>query len=245
MSNILILGEPQDVLLQTFIKLATDAGYTCSSAAMPFLDEWDMVIGLYQTQMAPHQWLEALDGIILEKTLVLGCGWNITPTAMAAKAPYPNRVVGFSPMALFGDLRAIELAAALQTDESAKQEAFAFIESLGLAPYWINETPGFVFPRILSMLVNEAASAVMEGVATPADIDTAMKIGTNYPEGPLAWADKVGVDVVYGVLDHLYAEYREDRYRPMVLLRQMVLAGKLGWKTGEGFFQYSIQSTRV
>jgi 3-hydroxybutyryl-CoA dehydrogenase len=92
--------------------------------------------------------------------------------------------------------------------------------------------------RVLAMLVNEATSALMEGVASVQDIDTAMQLGTNYPRGPLTWADYVGLDVILAILNHLEDEYGEDRYCAMPLLRQMVDAGKLGRKAGEGFYSY-------
>jgi 3-hydroxybutyryl-CoA dehydrogenase len=88
------------------------------------------------------------------------------------------------------------------------------------------------------MLVNEAASALMEGVASPRDIDTAMTLGTNYPRGPLAWADDIGLDVILNILNHLLDEYADERYAAVLLLRLKVEAGKLGRKTGEGFYSY-------
>jgi 3-hydroxybutyryl-CoA dehydrogenase len=112
------------------------------------------------------------------------------------------------------------------------------LEELGLKAIEVPETPGLVLGRILAMLVNEATFALMEGVATPADIDTAMQLGTNYPRGPLAWADYVGLDVILAILKHLEEAYGEDRYCPSVLLRQKVDADKLGRKTGEGFYSY-------
>ena len=93
------------------------------------------------------------------------------------------------------------------------------------------------------MLVNEAISALMEGVASAEDIDNAMRHGTNYPEGPLAWGDAVGLDVVEAVLNHAYRVYREERYRPMLLLQQKVLAGELGIKTGQGFYTHQEERT--
>jgi 3-hydroxybutyryl-CoA dehydrogenase len=102
----------------------------------------------------------------------------------------------------------------------------------------VPDGPGLVFPRILCMIINEAAFALMEGVASAEDIDTAMKLGTNYPLGPLEWADRIGLDQVLGVLEGLQAEYGEDRYRPAPLLRQLVRAGHLGLSTGRGFYPY-------
>jgi 3-hydroxybutyryl-CoA dehydrogenase len=96
-----------------------------------------------------------------------------------------------------------------------------------------------VLARILCLIVNEAAAMLMEGAATARDIDTAMKLGTNYPHGPLEWADLLGVDFVYATLAGLRVEQDEDRYRPCPLLRKMVLAGRLGRKAGRGFFEYS------
>jgi 3-hydroxybutyryl-CoA dehydrogenase len=92
--------------------------------------------------------------------------------------------------------------------------------------------------RTVCCLINEAASALLENVASAEDIDQAMKLGTNYPHGPLAWADHIGLDAVLGVMTGLFEEWGEDRYRPSPLLRRMVLAGRLGKKTGEGFYQY-------
>jgi 3-hydroxybutyryl-CoA dehydrogenase len=96
----------------------------------------------------------------------------------------------------------------------------------------------------LAMLVNEAASALMEGVASPQDIDTAMQLGTNYPRGPLVWADFVGLDVILSILNHLEDEYGDERYCAMPLLRQKVDAGKLGRKAGEGFYSYHPEHAR-
>ncbi|MEP7220753.1 MAG: 3-hydroxyacyl-CoA dehydrogenase family protein, partial [Bacteroidota bacterium] len=85
---------------------------------------------------------------------------------------------------------------------------------------------GLVSARTMAMIINEGMFAMMEGVATPSDIDVAMKLGTNYPEGPLAWADRIGADIILHILDALLDEYREERYRPCVLLRQLVRAGR-------------------
>ena len=102
----------------------------------------------------------------------------------------------------------------------------------------MRDDAGLVLGRVLCLIINEAAAMLMEGVASARDIDTALKLGANYPRGPLEWADSMGVDFVYAVLRGLQEEQGEDRYRPAPLLRKMVLAGKLGRKSGSGFFDY-------
>ena len=98
--------------------------------------------------------------------------------------------------------------------------------------------PGLVRARTVCCLINEAASVLMEEVAVAADIDLAMRLGTNYPHGPLAWADRIGLDVVLGVMTGLFDEWGDDHYRPAPLLRRMVAAGWLGRKSGRGFYLY-------
>lgn len=122
---------------------------------------------------------------------------------------------------------ALEAAPALQTTEAAAQSALALLNTLfpgTVEP--VEDRIALVTARILAMIVNEAAFALMEGVASVQDIDTAMKLGTNYPKGPLAWADAIGPDVVAGILQALFEEYGEERYRPCVLLKQYARAGK-------------------
>jgi 3-hydroxybutyryl-CoA dehydrogenase len=103
---------------------------------------------------------------------------------------------------------------------------------------WVADGPGLVRARTVCCLINEAAGLLLEGVAAAADIDRAMQLGTNYPHGPLAWGDVIGLDVVLGVMNGLFNEWGEDRYRPSPLLRRLVAAGRLGRKTGQGFYTY-------
>jgi 3-hydroxybutyryl-CoA dehydrogenase len=116
--------------------------------------------------------------------------------------------------------------------------AEAFWRGLGLDTARVADGPGLVRARIVCALVNEAVTALAEGVASAADIDTAMRLGTNYPRGPLAWGDLIGLDVVLGIMRGLQEEFGEDRYRPAPLLARYVQAGRLGQKTGQGFFTY-------
>ena len=132
----------------------------------------------------------------------------------------------------------MELAAGLQTSDESLQQAISFARHLHQEPVIVTDGPGLVRARVVCCLINEAASALMEGVASAADIDKAMKLGANYPFGPLEWGDYIGLDTVLGTLTGLFNEWGEDRYRPSPLLRRMVAARKLGRKTGEGFYVY-------
>ena len=110
--------------------------------------------------------------------------------------------------------------------------------SLGKSPVKVEEAPGFVVNRILIPMINEAIGILADGVAEAEDIDKAMKLGANFPMGPLALGDLIGLDVCLAIMETLHREYGEDKYRPHVYLRKMVRDGKLGRKTGEGFFEY-------
>jgi 3-hydroxybutyryl-CoA dehydrogenase len=132
----------------------------------------------------------------------------------------------------------MEVAPALQSAPEAVEAAEAFWTGLGLATCRVADGPGLVRARVVCALVNEAATALAEGVASARDIDVAMRLGTNYPYGPLAWGDLIGLDVVLGVMRGLQAEFGEERYRPCPLLARYVLAGRLGQKAGRGFFDY-------
>jgi len=109
---------------------------------------------------------------------------------------------------------------------------------IGKTPVEVNEAAGFVVNRILIPMINEAAFIKMEGVSNIAGIDAAMKLGANHPMGPLALGDLVGLDVCLAIMDTLYNETNDPKYRASLLLRKMVRAGKLGRKTGQGFFNY-------
>jgi 3-hydroxybutyryl-CoA dehydrogenase len=143
---------------------------------------------------------------------------------------------GALPTLKAGDL--LEVAAPLQAPPEAVAAAEAFWTDLGLTPTLVADGPGLVRARLVCALVNEAATALAEGVATAREIDAAMRLGMNYPYGPLAWGDLVGLDLVLGVLRGLHEEFGEDRYRPCPLLIRYVQAGRLGQKIGRGFFDY-------
>jgi 3-hydroxybutyryl-CoA dehydrogenase len=181
---------------------------------------------------------EWLDPELPESTLILTAALGHSAADAATDIHARHRVVGFAALPPLQKGQSVELAATPWTEATALNEAGEFFRDLGLEPIVVTDGPGLVFPRILCTIINEAAFALMEGVASPEDIDTAMKLGTNYPLGPLEWADRIGLDQIVGVLEGLQAEYGEDRYRPAPALRQLVRAGHLGRSTGKGFFSY-------
>ncbi len=157
-----------------------------------------------------------------------------------ASAEQPDKWVGFSAVSLTLQPEPILELCVTENRTPNQQHPLAkeFIKSLGFQSIWVPPIPGLILARVMVMLVNEAVSASMEGTATPEAIDTAMTLGTNYPMGPLRWADKIGLDKVLTILEHLEETYRDDRYRPMLLLTQKVLRGELGQKSGQGFYCY-------
>jgi 3-hydroxybutyryl-CoA dehydrogenase len=146
--------------------------------------------------------------------------------------------VGFHALPPFADAALVELTRGPDSAGSAADAAERFFATLGKHTAWVGDAPGLVLGRIVCQVVNEAAFALGDGVGSAEDIDAGMVHGLSYPRGPLAWADEIGLDHVVGVLDGLYSEFREERYRTAPALRQLALAGRLGRQTGEGFFGY-------
>jgi 3-hydroxybutyryl-CoA dehydrogenase len=160
----------------------------------------------------------------------------IIEIAMSTKRP--DKVIGmhfFNPVPI---MKLVEIIKSLATSEETVQFAYEFAFALGKDPVKSKDVPGFIVNRVLMPMLNEAVFALEEGVGTPEDIDKAMKLGTNQPIGPLALIDLIGLDVTLDVIDVLYREFKDPKFRAASLLRQMVRAGWLGRKTGRGFYQY-------
>ena len=158
---------------------------------------------------------------------------------MAASVPNrADKVIGchfFNPAQI---MKLVEVTRAIQTSDETFQTAFDLMASLGKTPVSVNEGPGFVVNRILIPMMNEAMGIVADGIASPADIDVAMQLGAGMKSGPLHTADLVGHDVNLAIMETLYRETGDPKYRPHPLMRKMVRAGWLGVKTGKGFFEY-------
>ena len=162
---------------------------------------------------------------------------SLSITEMAKASGRPQKFVGihfFNPPII---LKIIEYIKGYETSEETLQQARGFGKSMEMNTVTANETPGFIVNRLMIPQLNEAYYALQEGVATKEDIDTAMKFGLNHPMGPLTLSDFIGLDTILFIAEYLHSELGE-KFRPCPLLRKMVRAGKLGRKTGEGFYKY-------
>jgi len=163
---------------------------------------------------------------------------TLSITKMAEQLTGPQRFVGVHFLHPVTKVKLVELIRGLQTSDATYQQVREFLINLGKTPIEVYEYPGYVTTRIILPMINEAMQVVLEGVASAEDVDTAMKLGYNMEVGPLALADRMGLDEVMKWMEHLFRELGDLKYRPCPILRMKVRAGHLGVKSGKGFFEY-------
>ena len=182
--------------------------------------------------------LKQIDAIVAPDVIIASNTSSISITKLAAMTGRADRFIGmhfFNPVPM---MALVEIIRGLQTSDATHDAVQAMAKALGKTPITVRNAPGFVVNRILVPMINEAFFVLAEGLATPEDIDAGMKLGCNQPIGPLALADMVGLDVCLAVMEVYLSEFGDSKYRACPLLKEMVAAGRLGRKSGQGVYKY-------
>jgi len=182
--------------------------------------------------------LQNIDAIARPDTIIATNTSSISITRLAAATRRPDRFVGmhfFNPVPV---MALVEIISGLRTSQATVETVTELAKRLGKTPIGVKNSAGFVVNRILCPMINEAIFTLQDGLASAEEIDAGMKLGCNHPIGPLALCDLIGLDVELAVMEVLYNAFKDSKYRPAPLLREMVDAGLLGRKTGRGFYDY-------
>ena len=224
------MTDEQYELIQKNISFTTDLGLAADA---------DLIVEAAVERLdIKRAVFKELDEICKPETIFATNTSSISITSIASATERQDRFIGmhfFNPATI---MKLVEVILGAKTSDETFETAMEVCRTIGKEPVRVNEAPGFVVNKILVPMINEAADLVYTGVATPEDVDTAMKLGANHPIGPLALGDLIGLDVIEYVMDVLYNETHDSKYRCSLLLRKMVRSGKLGRKTGEGFYKY-------
>lgn len=222
----------QEAMDATLAKISTTTSYADLADA-------DLVIEAAVEEMGLKKELFVeLDKLCKPEAIFATNTSSLSITEVAAATGRPERFVGmhfFNPAPV---MKLVEIIRAQRTSDEVCRTVTELATAMGKTPVLVNEAPGFVVNRMLIPLVNEGIGILAEGVASAEEIDNAMKLGANHPMGPLALGDLIGLDVCLAIMEVLYSETGDGKYRPHPLLRKMVRANLLGRKTGEGFFKY-------
>jgi 3-hydroxybutyryl-CoA dehydrogenase len=203
------------------------------------LADSDVVIeAVIEDKRTKKEVLSALDRICRPGTIIASNTSSIPITELAAATKRPDRVIGMHFINPVQVMKLVEVIRAIQTSKETAETVKSLATRMGKTPMEVGDFPGFALNRMLVPMINDAAYCLMEGVASAETIDQVMKLGANHPMGPLELGDLVGLDVCLSIMEVLYTEYGDPKYRPCPLLRRYVQAGWLGRKTGKGFHTY-------
>ena len=228
--------------LQEKGKLSTDINplpFIQTSADMQLLADCDLVIeAVTEDEMTKRTIFESLNQICRADALLASNTSSISIGRLAAIVDQPERVIGVHFMNPVPLMPLIEVIEAKQTSAESVAAVQQLAERIEKTAVVVKDRPAFVLNRILLPTINEAIRVVEEGTATAEQVDQIMTLGAGFPMGPLALADMIGLDTCLSILDLMFVELKDSRYLPAPLLREQVVAGRLGKKTGEGFYQY-------
>ncbi|MFE4710100.1 MULTISPECIES: 3-hydroxyacyl-CoA dehydrogenase family protein [Bacillales] len=211
------------------------------------LSSCDMVIEtIIEDLEAKQKVFHQLDQVCPSHIILASNTSTLSLTELASSTMYPERVIGMHFIYPVAKVDLVEIVRGLKTSDKTFEDTKAFVdEVVEKKGVMIYESPGFVTSRLICLLINEAMHVLQEGVASPQDIDDAMRIGYQFQYGPLEMADRFGLDSVQAALERMFREYGELKYRPSTILKKMVRAGQLGMKSGEGFFKYDKDGDRI
>lgn len=179
-----------------------------------------------------------LDEICKPETILASNTSSISITAIAAATKRPEKVLGMHFFNPAPAMKLVEVIRGARTNDETFKTVYDCAAEVGKSPVEVGEAPGFVVNRILFPMINEAIMVLENGIASKEDIDTGMRFGANHPMGPLALADLVGLDICLAIMETIFTETGDSKYRPALTMKKMVRAGLLGRKTGEGFYKY-------